>query len=193
MPSPQQVSINFFPLDPQDFEFNVFRTPYVEGAAAEHPNWHRYRLPQTLPEPQNQASDWPDWWVSFSNHDGLQPFVCNARTNVTITQRLLMDLLVERATAQLQVDDFKVWHGFHRRVEFVVERFPERGEQCVWLSPYYLRNRSVFGFLADFHFRRREDAPFDREILRLARISHNACRSQGLVGGGGGAGVPAGI
>jgi hypothetical protein len=57
--------------------------------------------------------------------------------------------------------------SFVKEIDFRIATHPE-GEERVALQPYFLRGSRRFGFLVDFHFRRKEGQPFNRRIQQLS-------------------------
>ncbi len=164
MTESQRIALNLFPLQLQDFTFQVFRKSYTETDHQPDSDCSRYTLRQ---HPTTTASPSADYWLTFSAKPGFGAFTCRSSDYPSITCRFLFHLLRTVCERSLPQDTFSVEDSFRRRVSFVLEKHPQ-GDKTVWLSPYYFHAKRVFGFLADFRFRRRPGVPFDREILRLS-------------------------
>ena len=159
------IALNFYPLATQKFHFTVFRKRRtVLGEFADEPQVTCHRLP--APPAAGEPARYEQYWVSLQDRTGFSAYECGPQVNLNLTKWVLYHLLAGQAGRALEASEFTATDGFKRKVYFHLRRFPQ-GVQTVWLSPYYLKSDRVFGFLADFHFRRDPDAPFDRKVLQL--------------------------
>lgn len=169
MPPPSEVSLNFFPLDPEAFKFKVYRIPYAHEltvlSGTRDEAVYKHHLPRSAGS--TVADTAGEYHVSFAPVEGFEEFTCDSSTNPYVTCRLLFDVLAAKCKSSLPEESYSIDERFDRRVYFVLETH-DVGESTVWLSPYYLRSQQLFGFLSDFKFRRSPDAPFDRRILQLS-------------------------
>src|SRR4051812_17699454 len=94
----QQISVNFFPLEVQDFEFTVYRTPYNDSSSLRPEGSYKYSLPQTT---DDAVGKYTSWWVSFAPLTGFTEFYCKSHTNQNLTCRFLHELLVANSNKQL--------------------------------------------------------------------------------------------
>ncbi len=151
----QSVSLNFFPLDCQEFEFTVYRRRYEEHErSASNPGLSRYRLPDGSLDDHGKLLYF-DYWVSFNEQAGLERYTCSQYTNNSLTCSYLFELLKSKCEATLhEPRDYSVsTRKFRsRRIEFTIEITPGVGRQIVWLEPYFLKTRQLYGFLVDFSF-----------------------------------------
>lgn len=164
MTESQRIALNLFPLQPQDFTFQVYRKRYEATDQQPDVGCSRYTLREL---PNTATSPSGDYWITFSEKPGFAAFACRSCDYPGITCRLLFHLLRTTCEQSLPQSSFLIEDSFLRRISFVLEVHPQ-GDKTVWLSPYYLCVKRAFGFLADFRFRRRLGIPFDREILRLS-------------------------
>jgi hypothetical protein len=58
-------------------------------------------------------------------------------------------------------------YGFIEELSFNFSEYDEGREQLT-IQPYYLRDKRLFGWLVDFHFRVREGVAFSRRIQQLS-------------------------
>jgi hypothetical protein len=161
MDESQRIALNLFPLQQQDFSFQVFRTPCIQNDPQPDSECSRH----TFREDSDSTAG--PYWLCFSPKAGFSPFTCRSSDYPAITCRFLFHVLRTACVRSLSPDTFSVEDSFLRRVSFVLQQYSQ-GDATVWLSPYQLHVKRVFGFLADFRFRRRSGVPFDRDILRLS-------------------------
>ena len=170
MDTEQSISLNFFPLDLQQFQFTVYRRRYEESErSTANPGRFRYRLPDgNLDDCGEQV--YSDYWVSFNEQTELEPFLCSQSTNNALTCSYLFALLKNTCEANLQKrDEYRISEKRFRsrRIEFNVGLKPGVGRQVVWLEPYFLKSRRLFGFLLDFAFQesnKNTDTIFARKL-----------------------------
>ena len=96
------------------------------------------------------------FWTLFQQVAGSTEFECNPTHNIYATLAALRIGLIESCRDRLEANEFSVSKGIRPRVEIVVERFPE-GKRVISIEPYYLREHTKFGFLADFRFHPTEE------------------------------------
>jgi hypothetical protein len=149
----QVIALSFFPLTEQDFTIRVYRR--ISLSSEKKPaqvDWSQRRLPV-----QNGTGDkYVNFWTSFEPTSGFEEFLCTPFTNVYLTIDFLSYLLRQNCFRKLSEDEFVIPDdGFKsKRTLFILQKFPE-GKQVVWLEPYFLHSKRMFGFLVDFEF----DAP----------------------------------
>ncbi len=154
MSTRQSVFLSFFELDNQDFQFTVYRRSYGEGETKDaNPDLVRYKLP---PDGSSCHRDqkYKSYWVRFEECHELEPFVCYADTNNDLTCAYLYKLLENSCSRQLLRDQYRLPDKDRirqRRIEFVLESHPV-GNREVWIEPYLLKSKKLFGVLLDFGF-----------------------------------------
>lgn len=164
-----KIALSFFPLKPQEFEFDVYRKPYEEGSKREDfPNCSRRRLPGQSNNVQGEKAFYFDYWVSFEQLEGFEKFKCHSKVNNALTVDFLYYLLIRKCNQHLNIDEFLLPRGFHTKwVTFVLQSHPE-GKQSIWLEPYYLKIAHKFGFLVDFKFESLSGSIPSRHTLQLS-------------------------
>ena len=111
--------------------------------------------------------EWRPYWTLFQHVPGSTKFECEPSHNIYATLGALRIALIESCRDRLEAADFSISKGIRPRVEIVVERFTE-GNRVVSVEPYYLREHSRFGFLADFRFRPKDEY---RGTVRARQLS----------------------
>ncbi len=142
----------------------VFRSARKPGEKSLAADIHGYSLLADRSSGDARASS----WVSFSARDGFSPYEASGRENVWLTKTVLLTALARRCQAVFGDQNCRVSdHGFVREVGVCTKRHDEGDEEIVF-QPYFLDAVGQFGFLVDYHFRRKREVPFSRRILQLS-------------------------
>lgn len=157
------IQLNFLAVQPQDFEFEVFRKPYEDQHKVTDPNLYFCNLPPAAGKP------YKPYLVSFTRRSGYTSFICKSKkTNNRLTVKFLRYLLVKHLRSQDNIFEYDYDETkFHNSIDFIIERL-NPGNRVVTCQPYYLRNTQNFGFLINYRFRKADDFPFNREVQRLS-------------------------
>ena len=143
----------------------VYRRVSEPGITLENISSHvlkQYSLPPTL---NNEDEERVDYDVAFEPLKGFEIFDAQPHTKIQLTIQFLYRLLKERAESSLNADVFQIDpRVFRRRIDFVLQD-DHLGTDQVWLEPYYLNAKHLFGFLMGFHFRNKLDT-VSRETLK---------------------------
>jgi len=160
------ISLNFLPLQPHDFEMPVYVCRVATPDQLKIDGTYRYDLP---PEEREGTADevYVPHDVSFTPRRKFKKRLLTSHTKYGLTCRYLNYLLNEECVAKLNPDTYEASQSFGQKTYFVLAEFPE-GRQTVWLSPYFLRTKKSFGFLIDFHFRLKLGTPFSRRVQQLS-------------------------
>ena len=156
-----EIALNFFPVLSDNFAVSLYRMPFVEN---DRPSSGDEEAVRRMLEVDGE---WRPYWTLFQQVPGSTRFECDPSHNVYATLGALRIGLIESCRDRLESADFSISKGIRSRVEIVVERFTE-GMRVVSVEPYYLREHSKFGFLADFRFRPKEEY---RGTIRARQLS----------------------
>lgn len=159
------IELNFLPLKSDIPSFRVFRKPRgANEARPQRQDIAAYSLPKTSSDADERA----EYWVSFEELPEFESFVVLPHWNRNLTKWALLWSVRDAAMKALDPSDYALpERGFWREVRFKIQRHPEGDEELV-VQPYFLRSTEQFGFLVDFHFRRRPHIPFSRRIQVLS-------------------------
>lgn len=157
------IQLNFLAVEPQDFEFEVFRKPYEDQHKVTDPNLYFCNLP---PAP---GKIYKPYLVSFTRRAGFTSFICKSKkTNNRLTVRFLRYLLIKTLRGQGHNLDYEYDETkFRSSIDFIIERLTP-GKRVINFEPYFLRSAKKFGFLINYRFRKADGFPFNREIQRLS-------------------------
>lgn len=158
------IALNFFPLENEDFQFDIYRRRYTEGEARDaYPGARRQRLPE-----MSGSGSYADYWVVFEQRDGFEAVQVRAKENFRLSVDVLFYALCAACRTKLNPEEFIVEEGFRRRVAFVLRNHVGLGREIVWLEPYNLKSARKLGFLSDFSFYAEDRANRDRRIAQLS-------------------------
>jgi hypothetical protein len=157
------IQLNFLAVEPEDFEFEVFRKPYDDHHKVTDPNLYCCKLPPPT------GKTYKTYLVSFIRRAGYTPFTCKSKkTNVRLTVKFLRYLLIKTLERQEHNLDYDYDEAkFNSSIDFIVEHL-KPGKRVITFQPYYLRSVKKFGFLINYRFRKDADFPFNREVQRLS-------------------------
>lgn len=155
----QIVKLNFLPLVNSSFKFIVFKRDYTEPKPKE---LYRARLPDN-----NDKDDWKDYLIDFTKFREGEEQIINSYLNPNITTKFIFyhieKIVKKNFSKQILLSDKK----FERKIYFILEKHT-KGYETVWLSPYYLKYKNLFGFLVDFKFECHENISFNKDIQVLS-------------------------
>ena len=159
------VSLNFLPVTTESIFFTVYRKPHSGEAKDFFPEGvHKYSLPVGVEDLDERRF----YWVSLTDAEGFESFECKTNYNQYLTRDFLHGRLVASCEAVKASVIFSEESDFAgKRVSFTLDRYGE-GDEIVWLRSYYLKSARQFGFLIDFHFRKKRDIPFSRRVQQLS-------------------------
>lgn len=169
MQTKYHISLNFFPLNNQDFSFLVYRKPYQNSTEEQSglADCRKRDLPGYALDSDFSAESHTSYWVTFKQKESFEEYLCHSRTNSYLTIDFLFYLLRQQCKNNVDASLFIVEEQIRRRIDFVLSRYPQ-GVQTVSLSPYLLKSTNDYGFLADFKFIKALEAPFDRTVQQLS-------------------------
>ena len=157
-----EIELNLLLLAEPLAKFSIFRKPRGQESRPST-NWFGFSLPVA-----RSNEEWARYWVAFEPEDEFEEFVVAPLDNVYLTQRALFDGLMRSVNSTLSESSFAVPRdGFFEELQFNGIEHPEGIEQLV-VQPYFLRRRKEFGWLLDYHFRKKPDVPFSRKIQQLS-------------------------
>lgn len=169
MTSRQSIFLSFFALNSHVFQFRVFRRRYNHGeSSGDFPGLRRYNLPTGESNELGEA-EYSSYWLAFDEEVGLEPFLCDSSTNNDLTCTYIYRLLKKTCESKLSNYQYQLpdkERERQRRIDFVLEAY-ELGNQIVWLEPYFLKSKKLFGVLLDFGFRS-HGAIHSKETQRLS-------------------------
>jgi hypothetical protein len=159
-----KLELNFVPLHNQDQSISIYRKLVVESSQKKGDGDYRVNLPE-----KSGNEDWKLFDVSLDSKKDYEEFVCKFSLNNILTVHILYQLLIER----LNVSNTKIEHYFPKKavvrkeVGFIFRKFDE-GNSDIFVSPYFLKEEGVFGFLLEHKFTLNDNQPFNRKTQILS-------------------------
>lgn len=160
-----QIHLNFLPVAGTMPEFVVYRRLQDTPQEARP---HEDSLAFRLPSEPDDTENWPSYWVSMDEQAGFEGFRSSPSVNLDLTRRILSWSLKSAAHDRCTPD--KYWlppNPFRHEVAFIQREYDEGHEEIV-VQPYHLRSTQQFGYLVDFHFKKRDGVPFSRRVQQLS-------------------------
>lgn len=163
METKYEIKLNFLAIRGTLPSFSVYRFPRDPSDQKPGEGVYGFTLPIS-----HGAEDRSSYWVRFEPAPGFEMFAVDASDNNFLTRRALFSGLCRAVRSSLQETEYEIPRGgFVEELSFNFTEYDEGREQLT-IQPYYLRDKHLFGWLADFHFRRREGVPFSRRIQQLS-------------------------
>jgi hypothetical protein len=159
-----ELQLSFLPVHESLTKFRVFRRERLPDEKSFADDVYGFWLRKT---PESEKTD-TNYWVSFVERDGFQPYSVDPFENTALTKRWLLEALDSKCRTILGAHAYcGITQGMRREVAIKVAEHPQ-GEEQILLQPYFLQAKRRFGLLVDFRFDLAEDASFSREVLRLS-------------------------
>jgi len=163
MDSKYQIELNFLPVTGMLPPFLVYRSIRSDSDPKPDEGVFGFSLPVNRIEERREQ-----YWVQFSAREGFEEFQVQAADNIHLTRRALFGALCQSANRALKAEEFDIPKGgFIEELYFNFTKHEEGHEQLT-IQPYFLKDKQLFGWLCDFHFRRREGIQFSRRIQQLS-------------------------
>lgn len=160
-----QISLNFLPLNIQNFSFRVYRR---EFQGEKRSDFSFACAKKTLPIDHNNIDLRKEYWISLEEHDEFDPFNCQADHNHYLSRDYLHNLLLERCDQILKITEFYEHKDFiSQKIYFIQEKHLE-GDEIISFESFFLKSASKFGFLVDFNFKKKPDIPFSKKVQQLS-------------------------
>ena len=151
--------LNFLPISPDKFEFDILRKIYDEKDIKINQVF-KYKLPKN--------DNYTYYSVSFDKIEGFEKFRCSENTNIYLTVRYLWNILKKNLNTKTKELNFEIFeNNFNRCVDIILDS-NNYGNKTITLQPYYFKKINKYGFLIDYRFKRNEGIIFNKEIQRLS-------------------------
>ena len=178
MSSNKLIALNFLPLTTQDFSFVIYRKKYKgEKSIGAYADCLRKNLPFDSSIDINARANRADYWISFTQMEGFEQFICKQDYNHWLTLDYVFRSLKKKCKANLPDLDYVLPEKNLRRFITFVLKSHKEGKETVWLEPYYLKSARQFGFLIDFEFKKYQSEPFSRKVQQLSLSLDKSFRS----------------
>lgn len=158
-----QIHLNFLPVQGELPPFVVYRKVSL-NPQEERPieSVFSCQLPKLSAE-----DEWTKYWVSFNQIDGFERFDIKADQNINLTRRAMFSAILSAAEREAPGALSPPKNRFIQELIFTQHTHAE-GDEVLVVQPYFLKAANRFGYLFDFHFKKKSDVPFSREVQRLS-------------------------
>lgn len=164
METVDKIRLNFLKIEPQEFDFVIWRAPLADISEAEAKEFYHCTLPVI-----DDLEERYTYVVSFESIERWEEFRCHQNYNNYLTLRFLSWLLHARSIEAFGSENIQLRNRFLKnRFEFITRNYPGKGQEIIWVESYYLKPLNEFGYLIDFKFQKEPSAVFDKEIQRLS-------------------------
>jgi Piwi domain len=159
-----EVALNLLALKNQVFTFTVYRRLVNVNEKEIYRDFYQVTLPIQADDKDTREK----YWISFSQIDGFDSYNCYANDNHYLTKYFLYYQVKNQLENLVDGTQYYVnSNRFERVIYFVIKEHSE-GNEVIRLEPYYLSAKKEFGFLIEFEFHKKKDAPFNRVIQKLS-------------------------
>ncbi|MDA9091303.1 Piwi domain-containing protein [Porticoccaceae bacterium] len=158
------IQLNYFPLKVQNQSFSIFRKRVEDGSHARSEGDYRVNLPVT---PEDE--EWKLYDVSLHDKEGYESLDCDYLLNYVLTLHVIYCQLLQKLESLDDIDYYLPEYNAISRKEiyFRHEKYNEGFSEIV-VSPYFLKEKGLYGFLFEHRFSLKEGKPFNRNTQKLS-------------------------
>ncbi len=135
-----EIKLNFLEFQDQDFGIIVFRKKVDSNEFKEGFEYYDFK---------DEKGNNSKYEITYSEKDGYEKYQLPiyAKTGL-ISKRIYENI----KASSIDLDFFiKINSEYNRRIHFVIEVNP-KGRKCIWIEPYYLKAKNIWGILFDYCF-----------------------------------------
>lgn len=155
------IKLNFLAVNPLDFKYVVYCRIKNEGDEKEE-GVYLYDLPEKETGVKQACL------VSLTPKIDFQRRIISSLDSKGLTKRYIVQKLLESLSNNQSIFPYNYIQTFtEERIEFVIGS-EVKGNKVVFLTPYFLAEQNVFGFLIDYKFALAQGQTFDKEVQRLS-------------------------
>jgi len=160
----ENLELNFVPLQRQTQTVTVYRKRVADSSQEKDDCDYRVNLPE-----KEGDEEWELFDIALTSKSGYEEFECAFSLNNVLTLHVLYRHLIERIEqSAIDIDHYLPKKSVVRKeVGFIYHKYDE-GNSEVFVSPYFLKKRGLFGFLLEHKFTLKEDQPFNRNTQILS-------------------------
>ena len=137
----RDVLLNFLKFESQNFGTTIYRRKAEPGVF--HAEFNYYDL--------EEDGEKTKYEISKSEVDGFNSFRLPAYFNQGLVSKTIYDTLIS-ATENIQGRFIlRPEKEYNRRIHFQLE-IHQKGKKAIWIEPYYLKSKKIWGILIGFQF-----------------------------------------
>ena len=158
------IQLNYFPLEVQGQSISVFRKRVGDGSQVRNDEDYRVNLPVN---PEDEK--WKIYDVSLSDKEGYESFDCDYLLNSVLTVHVIYCQLLNSLESLGGIDYYlPKYNAISRKdIYFRYKKYNEGFSEIV-VSPYFLKEKGLYGFLFEHRFSLNEGQPFNRSTQMLS-------------------------
>jgi len=133
------IKLNFLPFDNQNIPSTIYRQ-IAEGDRID--GLHYYSFIE-------EDGERKQYRIEFNQTEGFEAFELNPSKEHNLIAKKLYHQLIDTLPSEsffIKRNDFN-----NRKIHFPIENHP-KGKKCVWVEPYFLKSKALWGLLFDYKF-----------------------------------------
>ncbi len=133
------IRLNFLPFDDQNIPTTIYRR-FSAGEREEGLLYYSFA---------NERGERVQYEIAFTPTTDFEMFELSALKDHSLIAKKLYHMLVEnlpRDSFFIKRNDFN-----NRKIHFPIEKHA-KGKKCVWIEPYFLKSKGLWGILIDYKF-----------------------------------------
>lgn len=160
------IKLNFLPFERQDFSISIFRKLHESNERDANKFYHNF---------SDNLGNKNLYEIEFQSVDGFEEYELQTNNDIVLIAKSLYYKIIDA----LPSNQFLIKNSSikNRKIHFILENHP-KGEKTVWIEPYFLKARNLWGILLDFHFivrkENEDNITLDKDILMASGSLNNA-------------------
>lgn len=135
-----EIRLNFLVYQNQDFGIIVYRKKLEENDFKEGFDYYDFK---------DENGTNTKYQITYTEKEGFEKFKLPPYAKIGLVSKKLYEDLIG---ASSNLDFFiKKDTLYNRRIHFTIEKH-HKGRKCIWVEPYYLKAKKVWGLLFDYCF-----------------------------------------
>jgi len=154
------IELNFVPLKQQERAETIYRRHVADGSVTKDGGDFRAKLPVNEGD-----EEWGLFDISFIDKQGYEEFRFGyAQNPVLAVQLIYRELLIILGSNSSDISYYTPKRGVFQKEVFVTTAEFDEGNSEVVIKPYYLKERSLLGFLLEHRFSLGVNQDFNRAV-----------------------------
>jgi hypothetical protein len=133
------IRLNFLAFKNQEFGITIYRKK-KEDDFNENSSYYVFK---------DEAKTEVEYDIKFESTDGFEEYQLPAYAHTHLVSKSIYDKLINALPKDLFF--IKNDNEYNRKIHFFIEQHP-KGKKCIWVEPYFLKGKSVWGILFDYCF-----------------------------------------
>ncbi len=135
-----EISLNFLAFKDQDFGITIYRKPLLENQFQEGFDYYDFK---------DDKGNNVKYKITYSETPGFEKYKLPPFAKIGLISKVLYEALLSAAN---NIEHFiRRENEYNRRIHFTLEKHP-KGRKCIWIEPFYLKSKQIWGILFDYCF-----------------------------------------